>query len=96
LGRRDSSPIVYALRSHLASAILSQRTCPAEAAQAALHTHPYFSFATIAAARVNKAAEPHSRVTKRVRTYNHLLGDRHWAFASKTGEIFAEKANRAV
>src|SRR5438477_10435113 len=42
-----------------------------------------FPFATIAAARVNKAAEPHSRVTKRVRTYNHLLGGRHGAFASK-------------
>src|SRR5580704_5870917 len=42
-----------------------------------------FPFATIAAARVNKAAEPLYRVTKRVRTYNHLLGGRHGAFASK-------------
>src|SRR6202035_1385704 len=42
-----------------------------------------FPFATITAARVNKAAEPHSRVTKRIRTYNHLAGGRHGAFASK-------------
>src|SRR3954465_431548 len=46
----------------------------AEAAQAALHTHLFFRFATITAARANMAGEPHSHVTRQLRTYNHLLG----------------------
>ena len=61
----------------------ARRATTAEAGQ---HTHP----------SGHGGSRPHSRVTKRVRTYNHLLGGRHGAFASKAGEIFLRVGYRAV
>jgi len=50
-----------------------QDACRATTADAGQHTHP----------SGRGGRRPHSRVTKRVRTYNHLPGGRHGAFGSK-------------
>src|SRR5208282_1460336 len=81
MAHRDSSPIVYALRSHLASASLPRahvRLRP----QKPHHTHSSFPPRRSPLLGLTGRPRPHSRVTKRVRTYNHLLGRRHGAFAS--------------
>ena len=57
--------------------------CPAATHEAAHHTHPSFPPQRSPLLGSTGRPRPHSRVTKRVRTYNHLLGGRHGAFASK-------------
>src|SRR2546421_6013583 len=91
MSRRDSAPIAYALRSHLALATLTCTHVELRPCMPRNIRTPLFPSATIAAAQVTGRPRPHSRVTKRVRTYNHLLGGRHGAFASKRGQIFREQ-----
>src|ERR1035438_594465 len=47
------------------------------------HTHPSFPPQRSPLLGSTERPRPYSRVTKRVRTYNHLLGARHGAFATK-------------
>jgi len=68
-----------------------QHACRTTTAKAAQHTHPSFPPQRSPLLRSTGRPRPHSRVTKRVRTYNHLPGGRHGAFASKPGENFPKK-----
>jgi len=63
-----------------------QDACRATTAEAGQHTHP----------SGRGGSTPHSRVTKRVRTYNHLLGGRHGAFASKPARSSSGRLPRSL
>jgi hypothetical protein len=61
-----------------------QRACRAYRGTSRSTYAPLFSSATIAAARVNRGGRGHTLALQNgLGTYNHLLGSRHGAFASK-------------
>ena len=70
--------------------------CRAATTQAATHPHPSFLRRRLPPLGSTGRPRPHSRVTKRVRTYNHLLGARHGAFASKQARSCTKHVAAAV
>ena len=68
----------------------------AKTARAAYHTYPSFPTQRSPLLGSTGRPRPHSRVTKRVRTYNHLLDGCHGAFATKPARSSRSRLPRGL